>query len=288
MYDSICADCERELFDPDNRRYLYPFIHCPNCGPQFTTIQGTLYDRPNLARADFAMCNECASEYTNPFDRRFQARLLTCPNCGPFVELRETRPRSHRSDLLISSIEFRLSAILKARRLLREGQILALKGLAGFRLACNASNSFAVEELRRRAGGAGKPFVLLAANMKIIEFICQVNKEERDGLSSSEKPLPLEGKSQATPHVLRVSAQVAPLVNTLSMMLPDTPLYHLLLNQTDLTLDGEPVPPVLVMTSGDFGEAPMVTSNEEALRILSSRADAFLLHNADMHIFSGG
>jgi hydrogenase maturation protein HypF len=282
---AICADCERELFDPDDRRYLYPFINCTNCGPRFTIIKDIPYDRPNTTMANFPMCEECLTEYNNPLNRRFHAQPVACPECGPFVELRETRPRSSNLDSLISSIECRISAVFKARRLLREGYIVAIKGLGGFHLACDASNSSAVAELRRRKGRAGKPFALMAANLKIIESICAVTDEEHELLTSREKPiLLLEKKTLTTLQTFRVAEEVAPGMDSLGIMLPYTPLHHLLLNQTDPLLACEPVPPVLVMTSGNFNEEPIATDNKEALQKLSPLADALMLHNRDIHI----
>ncbi|HEX9839363.1 MAG TPA: carbamoyltransferase HypF, partial [Anaerolineales bacterium] len=282
---AICADCERELFDPDNRRYLYPFINCTNCGPRFTIIKDIPYDRPKTTMADFPMCKGCLTEYNNPLNRRFHAQPVACPECGPFVELRETRSRSSNLDSLISSIECRIFAIFKARRLLREGFIVAIKGLGGFHLACDASNLSAVKELRRRKGRVGKPFALMAANIKVIESICTVSDEERELLTSAEKPIVLlERRTLTTSQTFRVIEEVAPNMDSLGMMLPYTPLHHLLLNQTDPVLACEPVPPVLVMTSGNFSEEPIATNNEEALHKLSSLADAFLLHNRDIHI----
>jgi len=282
---AICADCERELFDPDNRRYLYPFINCTNCGPRFTIIREIPYDRPKTTMADFPMCIDCLAEYNNPLNRRFHAQPVACPECGPFLELRETRPRSSNLDSLISSIEYRNFAVFKARRLLREGYIVAIKGLGGFHLACDASNSSAVAELRRRKGRAGKPFALMAANLRVIESICAVSDEESELLTGREKPiLLLEKKTLTTLQAFRVAEEVAPGMDSLGMLLPYTPLHHLLLNQTDPVLACEPVPPVLVMTSGNFSEEPIATNNEEALHKLSPLADAFLLHNRDIHI----
>ena len=282
---AICADCQRELFDPDNRRYLYPFINCINCGPRFTIIREIPYDRTKTTMADFPMCIDCLADYNNPLNRRFHAQPVACPECGPFMELRETHPQSSNLDSLIFSIEYRNFAVFKARRLLREGYIVAIKGLGGFHLACDASNSSAVAELRRRKGRAGKPFALMAANLKVIESICAVSDEECELLTGREKPiLLLEKKTLTTLQTFRVTEEVAPSMDSLGMMLPYTPLHHLLLNQTDPVLACEPVPPVLVMTSGNFSEEPIATNNEEALHKLSPLADAFLLHNRDIHI----
>ncbi len=282
---AVCLDCERELFDRDDKRYLYPFINCTNCGPRFTIIKDIPYDRPMTTMADFPMCDECQSEYQNPLDRRFHAQPIACPECGPFVELRKSHSEISAIKTKISSIEFRTSAILKTRRLLREGHIIAIKGLGGFHLACDASNPFAVEELRRRKGRAGKPFALMAAGLETIKLFCDVNDTECSLLTSPQKPIALLTKR--SPKALknfRSSDEVAPNMDTLGMMLPYTPLHHLLLNQTDPVLTKEPVPPVLVMTSGNLSEEPIATDNLEALQRLSPLADAFLLHNREIGI----
>ena len=276
---AICSDCERELFDPSDHRYLYPFINCTNCGPRFTIITDIPYDRPSTTMADFPLCDDCRAEYENPLDRRFHAQPVACPKCGPFVTLRETRARFAESDPKISTIEYRLSAILKARRFLREGRILAVKGLGGFHLACDADNAYAVDELRRRKGRVGKPFALMAADLDVVKEICHVSGEERGLLTGHEKPIVLLEKRRGAGY-----SSVAPDMDTLGFMLPYTPLHHLLLNQTDPILAREPAPAVLVMTSGNLSEEPIATDNEEALERLSSLADAFLLHNRPIHI----
>jgi hydrogenase maturation protein HypF len=268
---AICADCERELFDPRDRRYLYPFINCTNCGPRFTIIKDIPYDRPATTMAEFALCESCRAEYTNPLDRRFHAQPVACPDCGPSVWLmHKDRP----------AMELNRSAILEARRLLREGRILAVKGLGGFHLACDAANPAAVDELRRRKGRIGKPFALMAADLFSIEQLCLVRDEERTLLTGREKPIVLLRRRPDNPP----ADSVAPDVDTLGMMLPYTPLHHLLLNQSDPILAVEPVPPVLVMTSGNFSEEPMATDNQDALERLAPLADAFLLHNRGIYI----
>jgi hydrogenase maturation protein HypF len=282
---AICSDCERELFDPSDHRYLYPFINCTNCGPRFTIITDIPYDRPSTTMADFPLCDDCRAEYENPLDRRFHAQPVACPKCGPFVTLRKTQARSSDPDPKVSTIEYRLSAILKARRFLREGHILAVKGLGGFHLACDADNAYAVDELRRRKGRVGKPFALMAAELDVVKEICHVSMEESRLLTGHEKPIVvLEKKILKVFETFRVSEQVAPSMDTLGFMLPYTPLHHLLLNQTDPVLAREPAPAVLVMTSGNLSEEPIATDNEEALERLSSLADAFLLHNRPIHV----
>lgn len=274
---AVCADCERELFDPSDRRYLYPFINCTNCGPRFTIIKDIPYDRPNTTMADFPLCDDCRDEYENPLDRRFHAQPVACPTCGPFVTLRESR--ANLPDSKISTIEYRTSAILKIRRLLREGRIVAIKGLGGFHLACDARNIYAVEELRHRKGRIGKPFALMAANLETVKSICNVNDEEANLLTSREKPIVLLEKKREANYI-----SVAPGMDTLGFMLPYTPLHHMLLNQTDPILAREPAPSVLVMTSGNFSEEPIAIENEEALERLSPLADAFLLHDRPIHV----
>jgi len=276
---AICPDCEHELFDPDNKRYHYPFINCTNCGPRFTIIKDIPYDRPLTTMADFPMCDDCRAEYQNPLDRRFHAQPIACPECGPFVELRKANSEASELKTKISSIEYSTSAVLKTRRLLREGHIIAIKGLGGFHLACDALNSIAVEELRHRKGRVGKPFALMAADLETIKSFCEVNEAESSLLTSHQKPIVLLAKE-----TFRVSEAVAPNMDTLGVMLPYTPLHHLLLNQTDPVLMREPVPPVLVMTSGNFSEEPIATDNLEALQRLSPLADAFLLHNRDIGV----
>jgi hydrogenase maturation protein HypF len=282
---AICPDCERELFDPRDKRYLYPFTNCTHCGPRFTIIKDIPYDRANTTMVDFSMCSDCYAEYIDPLSRRFHAQPIACPNCGPFVELRETHSLFPTSDPRISSIEIRTSAILKARRLLREGYIVAIKGLGGFHLACDASNPYTLAELRERKGRIDKPFAVMAADITAIVSVCHLQKEEHLLLTSREKPIVLLARKKETDLLTgQVSELVAPNLDTLGVMLPYTPLHHLLLNQTDPVLAREPVPPILVMTSSNFSEEPIAMHNKEALEKLSPLADAFLLHNRDIHI----
>jgi hydrogenase maturation protein HypF len=281
---SICPDCERELFDPGNRRYLYPFINCASCGPRFSIIKDVPYSRQNTSMSEFGLCEHCSSEYQDPSDRRFHAHSTACPDCGPFVALREIHSQWPNTSLKISSIECRTSAILKARRLLREGYILGIKGLGGFQIACDASNSLTVEELRDRKGRVDKPFALMAADMDVVQSICQVSQEEQNLLTSREKPVVLLEKKRQNGMEYNVSRWVAPHLDTLGVMLPYTPLHHLLLNQTDLLLRTEPAPPLLVMTSGSLAEEPIATDDEDALLRLTPLVDAFILHNCDIQM----
>jgi len=282
---ALCPDCERELFDPKDRRYLYPFINCTNCGPRFTIIKDIPYDRPNTTMATFPMCDDCHTEYKDPHDRRFHAQPVACPECGPFVELRCYGIQCDDKNVNVSNIEYRTSAILKARRILQQGYILAIKGLGGFHLACDATNAKAVNELRRRKGRVGKPFALMAADMETIQSICEVNQDEYDLLTEHIKPIVLlQRKTTRLSKSIKVCDDVAPQLDTLGVMLPYTPLHHLLLNQSDEVLMKEPSPSLLVMTSGNFSEEPIAMSNNEALQHLSPLADAFLLHNRGIHV----
>lgn len=265
---ALCAACERELFDPNDRRYLYPFINCTHCGPRFTIIRDLPYDRPATSMADFALCANCQREYTDPGDRRFHAQPVACPTCGPHVWLSEKGKTTGE----------RLEAILQTRRLLREGRIVAIKGLGGFHLACDATNAEAVAELRRRKGRVGKPFALMAADVQTVEELCVLSEAERELLTGREKPIVLLNRKASN----IVANEVAPNVDTLGVMLPYTPLHHLLLNQTDPMLAAEPTPRVLVMTSGNLSEEPIVTDNEAAQLQLTPLADAFLFHNRDI------
>jgi len=282
---AICPDCERELFDPNDRRYLYPFINCTNCGPRFTIIKDIPYDRPKTTMAEFPLCDDCHTEYEDPLDRRFHAQPVACEGCGPFAELRCYGIPCKDKSINISNIEYRTSAILKTRRLLRKGAIIAIKGLGGFHLACDASDPVAVSRLRRRKGRVDKPFAVMAANMDALKSICEVNHHERELLTGHIKPIVLlQRKTTNTSKGFLICDGVAPNLDSLGTMLPYTPLHHLLINQTDPILMKEPVPSVLVMTSGNLSEEPIATGNKEALERLSPLADAFLLHDRDIHI----
>ncbi|HSJ86914.1 MAG TPA: carbamoyltransferase HypF [Anaerolineales bacterium] len=273
---ALCPECERELFNPKDRRYLYSFINCTNCGPRFTIIKDLPYDRPATTMAEFPMCEACRAEYEDPTNRRFHAQPIACPDCGPFVQLRESMEHAPA----VVSIDMRWSAIVKARKLLCEGKIVAIKGLGGFHLACDATNEKAVAELRRRKGRAGKPFALMFSDSESVHQYCIASKTELILLNGHEKPIVLLKRRIGT----SIAPSVAPEMDTLGVMLPYTPLHHLLLNQTDPILMRAAVPPVLVMTSGNFSEEPIATDNVGALEKLAPLADAFLIHNREIHI----
>jgi hydrogenase maturation protein HypF len=271
---ATCDDCLRELFDLTDKRYRYPFINCTNCGPRFTIIKDIPYDRPKTTMAPFAMCPDCEREYKNPLDRRFHAQPAACPVCGPkvWLETKEERRKIVNDE-----------AILQTRNLLAEGKILAIKGLGGFHLACDATNATAVTELRNRKLRVDKPFALMMPDIETIKKHCFVSNTERGLLLSSARPIVLLKRRSES----NIASEVAPQQDWLGVMLPYTPLHYLLLDRGPLTIDRSvhrPPSTVLVMTSGNLSEEPIATDNNEARERLSSLADAFLMHNRDIHV----
>jgi hydrogenase maturation protein HypF len=263
---SICDDCLRELFDPDNRRHLYPFINCTNCGPRFTIITDIPYDRPNTTMSSFRMCPECSEEYQNPLDRRFHAQPIACPVCGPKIWLEILL--ENESKLIEGE-----GVIQKAQEFLVNGKILAIKGLGGFHLGCDATSNPAVSELRRRKLRVDKPFAVMMPDRESVERNCIVSGEELGLLESRQRPIVLLRKRPGSPIV----EAVAPKQDTLGVMLPYTPLHYLLLSGSGAPLNA------LVMTSGNLSEEPIATGNEEVRERLNILADAFLMHNRDIH-----
>jgi len=263
---SICEDCLYELFDPQDRRYRYPFINCTNCGPRFTIIKEIPYDRLFTTMAGFPLCPECEAEYTDPTNRRFHAQPVACETCGPHVWLEFSGSPE--------GIYEHNEAIVAARQYLKEGKIIAIKGLGGFHLACDATNSAAVHELRKRKLRVDKPFALMCPNIHAIRQYCDLTQLEEATISRRERPIVVVPQTQNT----TISELVAPGQTTLGVMLPYTPLHALLL-EPDTGF-----PDALVMTSGNLSEEPLAYSNQEARERLSSLADMFLLHNRDIYI----
>lgn len=256
---ATCAECLRELFDPTDRRYRYPFINCTNCGPRFTIIRGLPYDRPSTTMAAFAMCPPCAREYHDPADRRFHAQPIACPVCGPHVWLEVDRQTIAKAN----------TAIEMALQFLDEGKIVAVKGIGGFHLACDATNSRAVQTLRERKGRGEKPFAVMVRDLAQAREWTIVSEEEARLLAAPERPIVLLPRRQQDPPW---AAAVAPGITTLGLMLPYSPLHHLLLQDRPL-----------VMTSGNRSDEPIARDNDEACQRLASVADAFLFHNRDIH-----
>jgi hydrogenase maturation protein HypF len=258
---ATCEDCLSDIFSPDNRRYRYPFTNCTNCGPRFTIIEDIPYDRPNITMRRFQMCPQCQQEYDNPLDRRFHAQPNACPRCGPELSLVD----SNGNPLLC------IDVIKSAGELLSSESILALRGLGGFQLACDATNEEAIELLRRRKRRASKPFAVMVATLEDIERHCFVSPEEGKLLNSPQSPIVLLEWKPSSSHI---SPAVAPNLKYLGVMLPYTPLHHLLLKDSATPL---------VMTSGNLSEEPIAKDNDEGLRRLGEIADYFLLHNRDIH-----
>lgn len=257
-----CDECLRELFDPADRRYQYPFINCTNCGPRFTIITDIPYDRARTTMRDFEMCCDCRAEYEDPLNRRFHAEPVACAVCGPQLSL-----------LSVSSAPLETSSdyIITVRQLLLDGKIVAIKGIGGFHLACDALNHSAVEQLRRRKFREDKPFAMMAASLDVIGEHCLVSPEERTLLSSLRRPIVLLRKKAGS----TVAAAVAPRANHFGFMLPYSPLHHLLLNNLDRPL---------VMTSGNISDEPICYADGEATSRLDRIADCFLLHDRPIYI----
>ncbi len=256
---SVCPDCQRELFDPKDRRYRYPFINCTNCGPRFTIVKDIPYDRPNTTMAGFPLCPDCRKEYENPHDRRFHAQPVACPVCGPHLTM-------IAGGRIVASHE---DALHIARKYLKDGKILAIKGLGGYHLACDAANPAAVIELRKRKKRSDKPFALMVFDRAALEHHALITPEDWALLTSPAHPIVLFDKLTSSD----VVPDAAPNQHTLGIMLPYTPLHLLLL---------EPAPGfpnIFVMTSGNLSEEPIAYDDEDAFTRLSPLADAFLLNN---------
>ena len=271
---SICPDCLKELFTPTDRRYLYPFINCTNCGPRFTIIQDIPYDRPKTTMAGFPMCPDCETEYHDPANRRFHAQPVACPVCGPHVWIEHPNDPVQVHADPINDIAY----IQQAQQFLRDGEIVAVKGLGGFHLACNATNPQAVAVLRQRKLRVDKPFALMMADMSVVEKHTCLSDPDRVLLQSRQRPIVLVERDPDSP----IDPAVAPNQNTIGVMLPYTPLHYLLFHNFE---PSSPHPPqVLVMTSGNLSEEPIATDNLEARQRLADIADAFLMHDRPIHI----
>ena len=263
---AACEDCLRELFDPADRRHRYPFINCTNCGPRFTIVESVPYDRQRTTMRDFEMCAACRAEYENPLDRRFHAEPNACAACGPRLTLADADGR-----VLTHADAHVVDAVARAAQLLAGGAIIAVKGVGGFHLACDALNAEAVVRLRGRKHREDKPFALMSNPVETIKGYCAVSEEEERLLSSPARPVVLLERRGG----LALPDAVAPRVNTLGFMLPYAPLHHLLLEGFDRPL---------VFTSGNVSDEPICYEDEEAVRRLRAVADYFLLHDRRIHV----
>lgn len=270
----ICAACLADIRDPKNTRYGYPFTNCVNCGPRYTITRSIPYDRLATTMACFELCENCAREYTDPADRRFHAQPIACPECGPFLwliendgALRNTAPNG----------ENRREALERAGNALISGSILALKGLGGFQLACDARNADAVKRLRSLKRRPHKALAVMAATTEDAALFCDISGAEKKLLESPEKPIVLCPAANAP--ALPLSPEIAPDTDKIGVMLPYTPLHALIFDW--LAANGLPSP-VLVMTSANARDEPICLGNREALARLRGMADAWLLHNRDI------
>jgi len=275
---ATCEACAGDFREAANRRHGYPFTNCTDCGPRYTIIRDIPYDRPMTTMAPFRMCAACQTEYDDPRDRRFHAQPNACPACGPSLRFQVSGVRCQvesGSDTFNDSSE-NLESIREARRLLAAGGIVAVKGLGGFHLACDATNDAAVRALRRRKRRSDKPFAVMARDLAAAERFCEIGEAERRALAGHRRPVVILARRPGAP----VSPAVAPNNSTLGVMLPYTPLHHLLFADSA----GAAPFTMLVMTSGNMSEEPIVTSNSEALERLAPIAGAFLLHDRDIYM----
>lgn len=256
---ALCDECLFEMFDPNDRRYLYSFINCTNCGPRFSIIESLPYDRLNTSMKYFEMCDDCRKEYEDPSDRRFHAQPIACPDCGPQVKIIDN------SGKLICE---KYSAIKTTSEKIKEGKVIALKGLGGFQLIVNANDDSAVNRLRERKHRDEKPLALMFPDLNSIKKVCEVSELEEGLLLSPETPIVLLKRKKDAKII--ISQFVAPKNPYLGIMLPYTPLHHLLMKEF-----GKPI----IATSGNISEEPMCIENSRALERLSGIADYFLVHN---------
>ncbi len=256
---ATCPGCLEEIFDPSNRRYLYPFTNCTNCGPRFSIIEALPYDRKNTSMAEFEMCDECKAEYADPSDRRFHAEPTACPNCGPQVSMWDDHG---------SAIAERNDAILKTAVLIKQGKIIALKGIGGFQLLVDANNESAVKELRIRKRRSEKPLALMFPDIESVKNVCEVSQQEEALLKSIEAPIVLLKK--LTGSQSEISQSIAPGNPYLGIMLPYSPLHHILMSYLKIPI---------VATSGNISEEPICIDEKTALEKLNGIADFYLIHD---------
>ncbi len=259
---AVCDDCLNEMHDSKDRRYLYPFINCTNCGPRFSIIESLPYDRPNTSMKGFEMCDRCREEYDDPMNRRFHAQPTACPECGPQLALWNEKG---------FAISVKEEALINTAKLINEGEIIALKGLGGFQLIVDASNNKAIKELRKRKHREEKPFALMFPNLESIKNICDVSLVEQQVLTSPESPIVLLKRKSGIKNLESgISSYNAPNNPYLGVMLPYTPLHHLLMKKLHIPI---------VATSANLSEEPICIDETEALERLKGIADYFLVNN---------
>lgn len=256
---AICDECLREMRDPANRRYKYPFINCTNCGPRYTIIDNIPYDRPFTSMRVFPMCPRCGREYNDPADRRFHAQPISCPECGPTLWLHDGVSPMQSDDPVSAAIEA-----------INDGSIVAIRGLGGFHLAVDATNESAVRRLRERKAREDKPFAVMMRDLQQVAEYCLVSSQEAAALQSRQRPIVL---LQRRANGQSLAPSVAPDNNYLGVMLPYTPVHHLLFDR---------LPGVLVMTSGNISDEPIAIGNDEALSRLADIADVLLFHDREI------
>ena len=261
---ATCAECLSEVLDPFGRRFRYPFTNCTHCGPRLAIVEAIPYDRATTTMRGFAMCAACRAEYDDPADRRFHAQPIACHACGPRAWLERADKRAIAVDALTS-----LDAVDAVGSLLQRGEIVAIKGLGGFQLACDACDEAAVGRLRERKGREKKPFALMVRDLAVLRRHCVVTAEEEALLASAAAPIVVVDAL----HASTVAAGVAPGLTTLGAMLPNTPLHHLVLRRM-----GRPI----VLTSGNLSDEPQCIGNDEAKERLGGIADWFLFHDRDI------
>ena len=259
---AVCDDCINEMLNPNDRRYLYPFINCTNCGPRFSIIESLPYDRPNTSMKIFEMCDACREEYENPLDRRFHAQPTACYDCGPQLSLWNEKGYT---------ISEKVDAIAQSVELISAGKIIALKGIGGFQLIVDARNDEAIKRLRKRKHREEKPFALMFPDIQSIQNVCHLNEAEERVLRSPESPIVLlEKKSEIENTQFKIAEIVAPSNPYLGVMLPYTPLHHLLMRELNTPI---------VATSANLSEEPICIDENEALARLRGIADYFLVNN---------
>lgn len=260
---ALCPDCRREFFDPTNPRYLYPFISCTNCGPRLSIITELPYDRPRTTMAAFPMCTPCEREYTDPTDRRYHAQPISCFDCGPHLSWHDAGGTT-----TATSREEVLALFRRAHALLDDGALLAVKGIGGFHLVCDAANDAACEKLRMRKRRPDKPLAVMAPTVDTAAQLVELTEQEKRFLDSPEAPIVIAPKQRSGP----LSDLIAPGLDSFGIMLPYSGIHLLLCDRP------------LVVTSGNLSGEPVCTDNDDALKKLGHIADAFILHDREIHV----